>query len=165
MKLGHEVRLMPAAYVKPDVKRGKTDAADAEVICEAVTRQTMRFVTVKSREQLAALSLHCARRLLIGQRAQLVNLMRGVLTELGIAIPVGLERALQMARQIADGEDELDLPIEAANMLLGQTLQLVQLRKLDLRIAALLHSKDTARRLATIPALVRSARRRWPHRW
>src|SRR5438105_2426877 len=144
--LGHDVRQMPAAYVKPYVKRGKNDAADAEAICEAVTRQTMRFVTVKSREQQAALSLHRARSLLIGQRTQLVNLMRSVLAEFGIAIPVGLERALQMARQIADGEAEIDVPTEAMNivaMLSGQTLQLhVQLRKLDLRLAALQRSDD-----------------------
>ncbi len=61
IRLGHEVRLMPPAYVKPYVKRGKTDAADAEAICEAVTRPTMRFVPVKSRDQQAALSMHRAR--------------------------------------------------------------------------------------------------------
>ena len=65
IRLGHEVRLMPPAYVKPYVKRGKTDAADAEAICEAVTRPTMRFVAVKSREQQAALSMHRARNLLV----------------------------------------------------------------------------------------------------
>jgi transposase len=156
-KLGHEVRLMPAAYVKPYVKRGKNDAADAEAICEAVTRQTMRFVPIKSREQQAALSLHRARSLLIRQRTQLVNLMRSILAELGIAIPVGLEKALQMARQIVDGEVELDLPTEATDivaMLSGQTLQLhAQLRKLDLRLARLQRSDDTARRLASIPGI------------
>ena len=103
-KLGHEVRLMPAAYVKPYVKRGKNDAADAEAICEAVTRQTMRFVPIKSREQQAALSLHRVRSLLIKQRTQLVNMMRSVLAELGIAIPVGIVKALQMAREIVEGE-------------------------------------------------------------
>jgi transposase len=156
-KLGHEVRLMPAAYVKPYVKRGKNDAADAEAICEAVTRQTMRFVPVKSREQQAALSLHRARSLLIRQRTQLVNLMRGILAELGIAIPVGLEKALQMARQIVDGEVALDLPSEAMDivaMLSGQMLQLhMLLRKLDLRLARLQRSDDTACRLATIPGI------------
>ena len=65
IRLGHEVRLMPPAYVKPYVKRGKTDAADAAAICEAVTRPTMRFVPVKSREQQAALSVHRARNLLV----------------------------------------------------------------------------------------------------
>ena len=138
-KLGHEVRLMPAAYVKPYVKRGKNDAADAEAICEAVTRQTMRFVPVKSREQQAALSLHRVRSLLIKQRTQLVNMMRSVLAELGIAIPVGIVKALQMAREIVDRESRLDLPTEATNvvaMLAEQLLQLhVQLRKLDLQFA------------------------------
>lgn len=156
-KLGHEVRLMPAAYVKPYVKRGKNDAADAEAICEAVTRQTMRFVPIKSREQQAALSLHRVRSLLIKQRTQLVNMMRSVLAELGIAIPVGIVKALQMAREIVDGESRLDLPTEATNvveMLAGQLLQLhAQLRKLDMRLAALQRSDDRARRLATIPGI------------
>ena len=156
-KLGHEVRLMPAAYVKPYVKRGKNDAADAEAICEAVTRQTMRFVPIKSREQQASLSLHRVRSLLIKQRTQLVNMMRSVLAELGIAIPVGIVKALQMAREIVDGESRLDLPTEATNvvaMLAGQLLQLhAQLRKLDLRLAALQRSDDRARRLATIPGI------------
>lgn len=156
-KLGHEVRLMPAAYVKPYVKRGKNDAADAEAICEAVTRQTMRFVPIKSREQQAALSLHRVRSLLIKQRTQLVNMLRSLLAELGIAIPVGIVKALQMAREIVDGESRLDLPTEATNvvaMLAGQLLQLhAQLRKLDLRLAALERSDDRARRLATIPGI------------
>jgi transposase len=156
-RLGHEVRLMPPAYVKPYVKRGKNDAADAEAICEAVTRQTMRFVPIKSREQQAALSLHRVRQLLIKQRTQLVNMMRSVLAELGIAIPVGIVKALQMAREIVDGESQLDLPAEAANVvetLAGQLLQLhAQLRKLDLRLAALQRSDERARRLATIPGI------------
>jgi transposase len=75
--LGHDVRLMPPAYVKPYVKRGKTDAADAEAICEAVTRPIMRFVPVKSREQQALMSLHRTRSLLVKQRTQSVNMMRG----------------------------------------------------------------------------------------
>ncbi|KFG90333.1 Transposase IS110 [Sphingobium herbicidovorans NBRC 16415] len=156
-RLGHEVRLMPAAYVRPYVKRGKNDAADAEAICEAVTRQTMRFVPIKSREQQAALSLHRVRSLLIKQRTQLVNMLRSVLAELGIAIPVGIVRALQIAREIVDGEPKLDLPTEATNVvavLAGQLLQLhTQLRKLDLRLAALQRNDERARRLATIPGI------------
>ena len=74
--LGHEVRLMPPAYVKPYVKRGKTDAGDAEAICEAVTRPTMRFVPIKSVEQQAALALHRTRDLLVRQRTQLINMIR-----------------------------------------------------------------------------------------
>lgn len=133
------------------------DADIEEAICEAVTRQTMRFVPIKSREQQAALSLHRVRQLLIKQRTQLVNMMRSVLAELGTTIPVGIVKALQMAREIVDGESELDLPPEAANvvaMLAGQLLQLhAQLRKLDLRLAALQRSDDRARRLATIPGI------------
>jgi transposase len=115
IKLGHEVRLMPPAYVKPYVKRGKTDAADAEAVCEAVRRPTMRFVPVKSPEQQAALSMHRARDLLVKQRTQLVNMIRGLLAEFGINIPKGLERALLMAKRIVDGEAP-DVPIEAARI-------------------------------------------------
>ena len=95
--LGHEVRLMPPAYVKPYVKRGKTDAGDAEAICEAVTRPTMRFVPVKSAEQQAALALHRTRDLLVRQRTQLVNMLRGLLAEFGIEIPKGIMHALVRA--------------------------------------------------------------------
>ena len=82
--LGHQVKLMPPIYVKPYVKRGKTDAADAEAICEAVTRPTMRFVAIKSAEQQSVLALHRTRDLLVGQRTQLVNMIRSQLAELGI---------------------------------------------------------------------------------
>jgi transposase len=73
---GHEARLMPAAYVKPYVKRGKTDAADAEAICEAVRRPTMRFVPMKSAERQAALLDHKSREFLVRQRTQIINAIR-----------------------------------------------------------------------------------------
>ena len=113
VKFGHQVRLMPPTYVKPYLKRGKTDANDAEAICEAVTRPTMRFVPIKSPEQQAALVLHRARELLVKERTQLVNMIRGLLAEFGIDIPRGLERALGIARQIVEGEI-LDVPNEAS---------------------------------------------------
>jgi transposase len=103
IKLGHEVRLMPPAYVKPYVKRGKADAADAEAICEAVTRPTIRFVPVKSQEQHAALSMHRTWDLFVKQRTQLTNMMRGLLAEFGIDIPQGINRALEKARAIITG--------------------------------------------------------------
>ncbi len=147
---------MPPAYVKPYVKRGKTDAADAEAICEAVTRPTMRFVPVKSREQQAALSMRRARNLLVKQRTQLVNMMRGLLAEFGIDIPVGLERALLMAQQVVDGATP-DVPVEAIRiigMLSQQALDThAQLRKIDRALVALLRADDVARRLATIPGI------------
>lgn len=91
------MRLRPPVYIK----RGKTDAADAEAICEAVTRPTMRFVLIKSREQQAALCLHRTRSLLVEQRTQMVNMIRGQLAEFGVDIPRGLDRALLVAGQVS----------------------------------------------------------------
>ena len=88
--LGHEVRLMPPQYVKPYVRRGKNDAADAAAICEAVTRPSMRFVPVKTDEQQAALVMHRARDLLVRQRTQLANAIRGHLAEFGVVEAQGI---------------------------------------------------------------------------
>lgn len=101
---GHEVRLMPASYVRPYVKRGKTDAADAEAICEAVTRPTMRYVPVKSAEQQAVLMLHRTRELLVRQRTMLVNALRGHMAELGIIAPQGISRVGDLVAALM-GED------------------------------------------------------------
>ena len=87
--LGHEVRQMPAHYVRAYGKRGKNDAADAAAICEAVTRPAMRFVAVKTKEQQAALVMHRTRELLVRQRTQAVNALRGLLAEFGISEPQG----------------------------------------------------------------------------
>ncbi len=156
IKLGHQVRQMPPAYVKPYVKRGKTDAADAEAICEAVARPTMRFVPVKSPEQQAALSMHRTRDLLVKQRTQLVNMMRGLLAEFGIDIPKGLERALLMARRIVDGEAP-DVPMEAARIvstLSRQALDIhIQLRQIDRDLLVWQRGNDVSRRLMTIPGV------------
>lgn len=108
-KIGHEVRLIPPIYVKPYVKRGKSDAVDAEAICEAVTRPTMCFVQVKSVEQQAMLSLHRTRELVVRQRTQLVSMLRGRLAEFGITLPQGLEKATGFARDVLDGS-EPDIP-------------------------------------------------------
>jgi transposase len=156
IKLGHEVRLMPPAYVKPYVKRGKTDAADAEAVCEAVTRPTMRFVPVKSPEQQAALSMHRTRDLLVKQRTQLINMIRGLLAEFGVDIPKGLERALLMARQIVDGNAP-EVPIEAAKIVTTLSQQALdihgRLREIDRDLAGWLRGNDVARRLMTIPGI------------
>lgn len=98
--LGHELRLIPPMYVKPYVKRGKSDAIDAEAICKAVTRPTMRFVAIKTVEQQALLSLHRARDLLIRQRTQLINGLRGLVAEFGNDIPRGLARVIGFAEDI-----------------------------------------------------------------
>ena len=156
IKLGHEVRLMPPAYVKPYVKRGKSDAADAEAVCEAVTRPTMRFVPVKSPEQQAALSMHRTRDLLVKQRTQMVNMIRGLLAEFGIDIAKGLGRALLMARRIVDGEAP-DVPTEAARMvgmLSQQALDIdARLRQIDRDLLVWQRGNDVARRLMTIPGI------------
>lgn len=102
MAIGHEVRLMPPAYVKAYVKRGKTDAADAEAIAEAVPRPTMRFVAVKSTAQQAVLMLHKTRDLLVRQRTMLINALRGHLGEFGIVAPqgpAGVQAALRALRE------------------------------------------------------------------
>jgi transposase len=89
IKLGHEARMMPPSYVKPYIRRQKNDASDAAAICEAVTRPAMRFVGVRSRENQAALMRHKAREMLVSQRTQLLNGLRGHLTEVGVIAPQG----------------------------------------------------------------------------
>lgn len=104
--LGHEVRIMPAHYVKPYVKRNKNDAADAAAIAEAVTRPSMRFVAVKEPEQQGLLMLHRTRALLVRQRTMLVNAIRAHLAEFGIVAPVGLRGLKTLLAVIDDGGDE-----------------------------------------------------------
>lgn len=155
-KLGHEVRLMPPAYVKPYVKRGKTDASDAEAICEAVTRPTMRYVAIKSPEQQAALALHRTRDLFVKQRTQSVNMIRSLLAEFGIEIRRGIEQVLSLAERIAAGEMS-GIPALAAKViagLAGQVLDLqARLREIERELLAWHRSNDVARRLATIPGV------------
>jgi len=155
-KFGHEVCLMPPAYVKPYVKRGKTDASDAEAICEAVTRPTMRYVAIKSCEQQAALTVHRTRDLLVKQRTQLVNMIRGLLGEFGIEIRRGITHALSLAERIAAGEMP-GIPALAGKViasLAGQILDLqARLQEIERELLAWHRSSDIARRLATIPGV------------
>jgi transposase len=115
-KLGHTVRLIPPAYVKPFVKRHKNDAADAEAICEAAQRPSMRFVPVKSEEQQASAVVFRARDLLVRQRTQCINALRGHLTEYGWVIPKGVPH---MARLIERIEDPAELLPEGARAILS----------------------------------------------
>jgi transposase len=165
IKLGHEVRLMPPAYVKPYVKRGKTDAADAEAVCEAVTRPTMRFVPVKSPEQQAALSMHRTRDLLVKQRTQLINMIRGLLAEFGVDIPKGLERALLMARQIVDGKAS-EVPMEAAKIVATLSQQALDIHVRLREMAWLFGYAATMSHVVLRPSLAsgRSAQRHLLHR-
>ena len=155
-KLGHEVRLMPPAYVKAYVKRGKTDANDAEAICEAVTRPTMRFVSVKSPEQQAALALHRTRDLLVKQRTQLVNMIRGLLAEFGIEIVRGLHHAIELAARISKG-DAPEVPELAVRVITGLAGQIgdvqVRLAALEKELLTWHRSNELSQRLGTIPGV------------
>jgi transposase len=153
--LGHTVKMMPPAYVKPYVKRGKTDAADAEAICEAVTRPTMRFVPVKTIEQQAVLMLHKTRELLIKQRTMLINALRSHLSELGVVAaqgPAGVQSAIASLHELQDQWPDL-----ARAALHGMVDQLRDLRrqieKLETRIHAWHRKDETSRRLAAIPGI------------
>ena len=135
--LGHEVKLMPPIYVKPYVKRGKTDAADAEAICEAVTRptrlpksyggQAMRFVAIESAEQQSVLALHRTRDLLVGQRTQLVNMIRSQLAELGIVLAKGIHHALRLVDQLVEGVVP-DIPPLACKIVIALAEQIRELQ-------------------------------------
>src|SRR5687767_8827046 len=129
-RLGHRVRLMPPSYVKPYVKRQKNDAADAEAICEAVTRPTMRFVEVKSPEQQSVMVLHRVRMMLMRQRIQLSNAIRGHMAEFGLVAPIGREGLHGL---IALAEEDPRVPAEARvclSMLVGQ-LRLINAQVLE----------------------------------
>ena len=128
-KLGHEVRLMPAKDVKAYVKRNKNDAADAEAICEAVRRPTMRFVQIKSAEQQGQLMQHRARDLLMRQRTQVINAFRAHLAELGIAAAQGREGLKELMAIVAD-DDEARLPVDARASLMVLAAQLQALQTL-----------------------------------
>ena len=104
--LGHTVRLMPPAYVKPYVKRHKNDATDAEAICEAVTRANMRFVPTKTAEQQGGLVLHRTRHLLVRQQTSVINAMRAHLAEFGIVAPVGRRGMEELLRIVGNASDQ-----------------------------------------------------------
>ncbi|WP_159981260.1 IS110 family transposase [Roseobacter cerasinus] len=124
--IGHDVRLMPATYVKPYVKRGKTDAVDAEAICEAVTRPTMRFVAVKSKEQQALLTIHRVRQLIVRQKTQMLNVISGLLREFGHVIGSGPVAAMRFIKAFKT-DDDLDMPDVAKSMLKTLCEQVVAL--------------------------------------
>ena len=153
--LGHEVRLMPPAYVKPYVKRGKTDAADAEAICEAVTRPTMRFVAVKSVEQQGVLMLHKSRDLMVRQRTMLINALRGHLAEYGIVAGVGAGGVTVLLKALHEEQDKL--PVHAQSALQGIAAQLralaSEIDRLEAQIIVWHRADETSRRLATIPGI------------
>jgi transposase len=154
--LGHDVRLMPAQYVKPYVKRGKNDAADAEAICEAVTRPTMRFVAVKTPEQQSVMMLHRVRLMLNRQRTQLTNAMRAHMSEFGVIAPVGRMGVEQLLGVISDHEDRR-IPADARVCLEMLAAQLAvvkqQILENDRRIRESARETELGRRLMDIPGV------------
>jgi transposase len=154
--LGHEVRLMPAAYVKAYVRRQKNDAADAEAICEAVTRPTMRFVPVKSAERQGVLVLHRTRELLVRQRTMLINAIRGHCAEFGMIVAQGARRVSELVEQVRQADVSVlpDLARSAVLMLADQLDALTaQILALERRLLAWHRDDQASQRLATIPGV------------
>lgn len=149
------MRLIPPAYVKPFVKRQKNDATDAEAICEAALRPTMRFVPVKSGETQGAAMVFRVRELLIRQRTQAINALRGHLAEFGQVVPQGVANASKLIVIVEDPES--GLPVEATTtlqVLIGTLAQLeAQIRMLDAEIARCAKDNEVARRLMTVPGI------------
>jgi len=155
-ELGHSVKLMPAVYVKPYVKRQKNDATDAEAICEAVTRPTMRFVEIKSEDQQAVLMMHRARQLLIRQRTMLVNALRAHIAELGMVRRQGITGANQLIALI-ECEDDESIPNVARTALTPLVRQLRTIQQevdhLQDAIQDWHKQSDLSKRLETIPGI------------
>ena len=154
--VGHKVRLMPPAYVKPYVKRQKNDAADAEAICEAVTRTTMRFVETKTTEQQSCLMLHRTRHLFIRQQTAVINAMRAHLAEFGIVAPVGRNGVEELLGVVADPSDKRVPEVARACLAaLGTQLRMLkaQILEFDRMINAWHRSNETSKRLDEIPGV------------
>lgn len=152
--LGHEVRLLPPCYVKPYVKRGKNDALDAEAICEAVGRPSMRFVPVKSVAQQAALAPHRVRDVLIRERTRLINVLRSQLAEFGFVAPKGRQRLGELVALLR-GAEETRIPAAARSMLLELVGAIEALeprvKRTEKAIVAAVKADPVARRLLEIP--------------
>ena len=154
--LGHEVKLMAPRYVKPYVKRNKNDMADAEAICEAVTRPTMRFVAIKTVDQQSVLMLHRTRQLFVRQRTTLINALRAHLAEFGIVAGVGRNGLEKLLKVIEDGDDDR-VPSAARDCLLALRAQLEtvkrQVLEADRRVLAWHRSSEVSQRLDDIPGV------------
>jgi transposase len=154
-KLGHEVKLMPASYVKAYVRRNKNDARDAEACCEAVSRPTMRFVPVKTVEQQCGRAIHRTRDLLVRQRTQAANAIRGLLYEMGLIASKGREGIATLIEQV----EAADAPIPPALLVSLRPLA-AQWRALDAEVARLdqaiahqVRQDPVAQRLMTVPGV------------
>ena len=153
-KLGHEVRLMPAKDVNAYVKRNKNDAADAEAICEAVRRPTMRFVRAKSAEQQGRLMQHRTRDLLLRQQTQVINALRAHLAELGIAAAKGRDGLKQLLKVIADEKDaRLPIDARASLIVLAAQLQQTMIGSIERRLTLQHRANEASKRLESVPGI------------
>lgn len=154
-RYGHEVRLMPPAYVKPYVKRNKNDGRDAEGICEAVTRPTMRFVPVKSVAQQAMLAVHGARALLVRQRTMVANALRAALSELGIVAAQGYQGLCELMARLEEPSEEVPEMMRGALLMLAKHWQALNAdeRGLERQIAKAARCDRDAKRLMDVPSV------------
>jgi transposase len=152
---GHQVRLMPPAYVKPYVKRNKNDGRDAEGICEAVGRPTMRFVPVKSVEQQATLAVHGIRSLLVRQRTMAANALRAALSELGVVAAQGREGLQELMSRLQTPSEEIPEMMRSALVLLAEQWQALDAREraLEKQITKAARCDHQARRLMAVPGV------------
>ena len=156
VQLGHTVRLIPPQYAKPYVKRNKTDAADAEAICEAVGRPNMRFVPIKTREQQAVLALHRVRALLVRQRTATINALRGLLSEFGVVAGKGTQRISDLNERMGKLSAEAlpDEAREALTCLFNQIDDLgLRIHAMERRIIAWHRASEASQRLASAPGV------------
>jgi transposase len=152
--LGHEVVLVPPQYAKRYVKRNKNDAADAEAICEAMSRPTMRFVPVKTAEQQAALMLAGTRKSLINRRTQLSNTIRGYAAEFGLAAAKGLDKIEPLLKRIAEAADVPRLAKELFAAYGRDYAQLqMQIAAIQARLMAWHKDNELSRRLVEVPTI------------
>jgi len=155
-RVGHSVRLIPPQYVKPYVKRNKTDAADAEAICEAVARPNMRYVPVKTLDQQDVLSLHRVRSLFVRQRTAAINTVRGLLTEFGIVAGKGIQRVTELRQRTRKASREL-LPDEA-RAAVEEVFDHIEdltarIESVEARVVAWHKNSETSQRLASAPGV------------
>ncbi|MEY9391731.1 transposase [Bradyrhizobium diazoefficiens] len=154
-KLGHAVRLIPPSYVKPFVKRQKNDMADAEAICEAAQRPTMRFAAVKSEDQQASAVVFRARDLLVRQRTQIINALRGHLAEYGLVVAKGASNVAALVEHAQASGSSVPTAAQPALDILVKMLAVLeeQIKQLDIEIARRAREEEVARRLMTVPGI------------
>jgi transposase len=154
-RFGHEVRLMPPIYVKPYIKRNKNDGRDAEGICEAMSRPTMRFVAVKSVQQQAILAVHSTRALLVRQRTMVANALRAALSEIGLVAERGIEGLRELMQQLEKSSDAIPEIMRGALLILAQQWKALDIneRALERQIKRTARADQDARRLMEVPGV------------